>query len=161
MDRKLKIIARRDFLLGAAAGTAGLALLGVPVTQAQAPEKPAAGPIDEALKKILGDAKVVDGRFTLELPEIAESGNTVPYSITVESPMLETDYVKSVHILAASNPQPGVASFAFTPASGKAQVASRMRLARTQEVVAVAEMSDGRFFLTRRLVKVTIGGCGG
>ena len=75
--------------------------------------------------------------------------------------MTEANYVKALHILAAGNPQPGIASFTFTPASGRAFAASRMRLARTQEVVVVAEMSDGRLLMGRRTVKVTIGGCGG
>ena len=155
---RISIVSRRDVVVGSAAGAALLAYLR---TGASAQEKPPGNGLDEALKKILGDAKPVDGRMLLDLPEIAESGNTVPYAVSVESPMTEKDHVKALHILAAGNPQPGVASFALTPASGKAHVASRLRLARTQEVVAVAELSDGRFLVGRRLVKVTIGGCGG
>jgi sulfur-oxidizing protein SoxY len=64
-------------------------------------------------------------------------------------------------VIATANPQPRIASFRFTPLSGRAAVASRMRLARTQDVIGLAEMSDGRFLMTRRAVKVTIGGCGG
>jgi sulfur-oxidizing protein SoxY len=75
--------------------------------------------------------------------------------------MTEADYVKRIHVLATGNPQPAVATFHFFPASGKAAVSSRMRLATTQDVVAVAEISDGKFAMVRRNVKVTIGGCGG
>ncbi len=153
---------RRDILAGTAA-VAGL--LGVSSRSselaAQAAAKPALSEFDLALKKIMGDAKPSDGKLTLDIPEIAENGNTVPYTVAVESPMTETDFVKALHVLATSNPQPGVASFSFTPDSGSSFVGSRLRLSRTQDVVAVAELSDGRFLLARRTVKVTIGGCGG
>lgn len=156
--QRISVVARRDVVIGSAAGAALLAFFG---TSARAQEKPVGNGLDEALKKIMGDAKPADGKILLDLPEIAESGNTVPYALSVDSPMTEQAHVKALHIMAAGNPQHGVASFALSPASGKAQVASRLRLARTQEVVAVAEMSDGRFLVGRRLVKVTIGGCGG
>ena len=113
------------------------------------------------MKKVLGDAKPIEGKLPIDMPEIAENGNTVPFTISVDSPMTETDYVKAIHVLATANPQPGVATFRFSPLSGKATVASRMRLARTQDVIAIAELSDGRFLMSKRNVKVTIGGCGG
>jgi sulfur-oxidizing protein SoxY len=113
------------------------------------------------LKKIVGDAKPLEGKLTLDMPEIAENGNTVPFSVSVESPMTDSDHVKAIHILATANPQPGVATFRLTPMSGKAAAASRMRLARTQDIIGVAELSDGKFLMSRRNVKVTIGGCGG
>lgn len=153
---------RRSLLLGAANGAALLGLFGV--GEAGAQDRPTAGlpaDIDGALKALLGDAKPVDGKIMLDIPEIAENGNTVPYTLSVESPMTEEAYVKALHVLAAGNPQPGVASFALSPSAGRAFVSSRMRLARTQDIVAVAELSDGKFLLTRRTVKVTIGGCGG
>ena len=160
--RLLKIVRRRDVLIGAAAAASLLALFtAAGATGATAQDKPFSAELEAALKKIMGDAKPADGRISLDIPEIAENGNTVPFVLSVESPMTETDFVKALHIMAAGNPQPGVASFTFTPASGRAFAASRMRLARTQEVIAVAEMSDGRFLLGRRTVKVTIGGCGG
>ena len=115
----------------------------------------------QALKSLVGDAKPIEGKVTLELPEIAENGNTVPLAVSVDSPMTADDHVKAIHIMATENPQPGVATFRFTTLSGKASAASRMRLAKTQEVIALAELSDGKFLLGRRTVKVTIGGCGG
>ncbi len=102
-----------------------------------------------------------DGRITLELPQIAENGNTVPLSIEVDSPMTAQDYCKAVHIFAEGNPRPDVASIHFTPACGRAVASTRMRLAKTQNVVAIAEMSDGSVYMTKAEVKVTIGGCGG
>lgn len=101
------------------------------------------------------------GVVTLTIPEIAENGNSVPVSVSVQSPMTDDDYVVSVMILAEDNPNPKVATFNFSPASGEARVSTRMRLAATQNVVAVAKMSDGRFFKTVNSVEVTIGGCGG
>jgi sulfur-oxidizing protein SoxY len=116
---------------------------------------------EQAVKKVLGDAKPIEGKLVIDLPEIAENGNTVPFTISVDSPMSEADHVKVIHVLATANPQPGVAVFRFSPLSGKATVASRMRLARTQDVIGIAELSDGRFLIAKRNVKVTIGGCGG
>ena len=146
---------RRTLLLSTAGAAAVMALLphAAFAQEAQA--------LDVAIKKAVGDAKPAEGRITLTLPEIAENGNTVPFELAVQSPMSDADYVKAVHILAPGNPQPDVATYVFSPASGKAAVASRMRLARTQDVVALAEMSDGTVFLAKRTVKVTIGGCGG
>jgi sulfur-oxidizing protein SoxY len=147
---------RREFAIGAAAGVAAAAL---PASPSLAQDQAQAWEL--AVRKILGEAKPIDGKMTLELQEIAENGNTVPFTITVDSPMTDKDHVKAIHIIATSNPQPGVATFRLSPISGKAAVASRMRLQRTQDVIGIAELSDGRFLMTKRPVKVTIGGCGG
>lgn len=153
---RLEIVDRRDFLIGAAAlATLSAALTGPGAAQ----DRPQT--LDDALKKIMGDAKPADGKIVLDLPEIAENGNTVPFTLSVDSPMTDANHVKSLHIFASGNPQVDVASFTFTPESGKATASSRMRLAKTQDVVAVAELSDGKFLLGKRTVKVTIGGCGG
>jgi sulfur-oxidizing protein SoxY len=146
---------RRSFVAGTAAA-AGVGILGL--TGALAQDQPQAW--ENAVKNVLGDAKPVE-KAIIELPEIAESGNTVPFSIAVENPMTEADHVKAVHIIATGNPQPGVATFRFTLQSGKAAVSGRMRLARTQDVIAIAELSGDRFLMGKRTVKVTIGGCGG
>ena len=118
----------------------------------------------EAARALLGDlvrGKPEPGRVTLRVPEVAENGNTVPVTVSVESPMTETDYVEAIHIVADGNPAPGVASITFTPLSGKAEAQLRIRLAQTQSVTAVARMSDGSLWSASREVKVTIGGCGG
>jgi sulfur-oxidizing protein SoxY len=146
---------RREFALVAAAG---MAVAGLPLALI-AQDAPQAW--EQEVKKVLGDAKPIEGKVLIDMPEIAENGNTVPFTISVESPMSEADHVKVLYVLATANPQPGVATFRFSPLSGKAMVASRMRLARTQDVIAIAELSDGRFLMSKRNVKVTIGGCGG
>lgn len=151
---KLFALDRREFVLGAGA----TALVGG--TWAGMGTAHAAAAAD-AIKKITGGAAVTEGKVTVKLPEIAENGNTVPYTFSVESPMTDKDYVKTVHVLATGNPSPLVASYTFTPASGKAQVSSRMRMAKTQDVMVIAEMSDGKFMSGKKNVKVTIGGCGG
>jgi len=149
-------VTRRHMLVltGAAAAAAGAGLL----PSIAAADKAAA---DAAIKKIVGDANVQSGRITLDLPQIAENGNTVPIGIEVDSPMSGSDHVKSVHIFAEGNPNPNVASLHFTPANGVAKASTRMRLLKTQNVTAVAEMSDGSVYRETVEVKVTIGGCGG
>lgn len=101
------------------------------------------------------------GKITLKAPEIAENGNAVPLTVSVDSEMSEKSYVKAIYVAADGNPNPGVAVFEITPRSGKAEVALRMRLQQTEKIVAVAEMNDGTLYTASREVKVTIGGCGG
>jgi len=113
------------------------------------------------LKKLYGDKPMADGKIKLDLPEIAENGLVVPLNVDVESPMTEQDYVKAVHVFADGNPLPQVVTYKFTPQSGKAAASIRMRLAQTQNVIAVAEMSNGALHTAKAQVKVTIGGCGG
>lgn len=117
--------------------------------------------VEKAIAEFGGESAPQEGKITLTTPEIAENGNSVPISVTVESAMTDDDYVESVMILAEGNPSPDVATFHFTPASGNAIASTRMRLAQTQNVIAVARMSDGTVFKDMRNVKVTIGGCGG
>ena len=154
MENQAASLHRRTFVMGATATVAVLAA-GTSLAQDAAPSW------EEAVKKILGDAKPIDGKMLLDMPEIAENGNTVPFTVSVDSPMSDADHVKAVHIVSTGNPQAAVVTFHFTPESGKASAASRMRLARTQEVIALAELSDGKVLQARKTVKVTIGGCGG
>lgn len=102
-----------------------------------------------------------DGKVVLKAPEIAENGNAVPLTVTVEGEMSDKSWVKAIYIAADGNPNPGVAVYEFTPLSGKAEVSLRVRLQQTQKLVAVAEMNDGTLYTASREVKVTIGGCGG
>jgi len=113
------------------------------------------------IKKIYGDKPMAEGKVKLDVPEIAENGMVVPINIEVDSPMTEADYVKSVHIFADGNPLPGVVTYSFTPACGKAAASTRMRLAQTQNIICIAEMSNGSLHTAKANVKVTIGGCGG
>jgi sulfur-oxidizing protein SoxY len=126
-----------------------------------APQALAKNDSEEIIKKFTGGKAPVQGKIKLDLPEIAENGNTVPMTVTVESPMTEQSHVTDVLVLASENPRSGVANFHFTPASGVAEANTRIRLASTQDVIAVAKMNDGSFFMASKQVKVTIGGCGG
>jgi sulfur-oxidizing protein SoxY len=154
---QIRMVGRRDVVVGASAAGVLVALIGTSrvVAQERLPT------FEEVMKKILGDAKPTEAKIMIDMPEIAENGNTVPFTVAVESPMSEKDYVKTVHVLANGNPQANVGAFNFTPLSGKASLQSRMRLAKTQDVYAIAELSDGKFLMSKRTVKVTIGGCGG
>ncbi|WP_193177373.1 thiosulfate oxidation carrier protein SoxY [Oricola nitratireducens] len=125
---------------------------------------PAAASAEDAMAKVkefAGGAEPATGTITLDAPEIAENGNTVPISVSVDSPMTDDDYVTSVAIYADGNPSPEVITFNFTPLSGEASATTRMRLAKTQNVIAVAKTSKGGVFMDKKEVKVTIGGCGG
>lgn len=125
---------------------------------------PALASAEDAEKRIMeftGGKTPESGKITLTAPEIAENGNTVPVSVSVESPMTADSYVQSVMIVAEGNPNPAVATFHFTAMSGAASATTRMRLAKTQNVIAIAKMSDGAVYMDKKQVKVTIGGCGG
>ena len=145
---------RRSFVAASAALITTTSLFGA-AAKAGVPE------VEAAMAEILGGSTAEEGRISLELPEIAENGNTVPLTVEVESPMTEDDYVKAVHLFADGNPVPTVAKMNFTPRSGEAVASTRIRLAKTQKIHAIAEMSDGSFFSAAQDVKVTIGGCGG
>ncbi|RAI00071.1 thiosulfate oxidation carrier protein SoxY [Acuticoccus sediminis] len=149
-------VSRRN-LLSLSAGAAVLSLVGGRLAPAGA--TPAAA--GEAVMAFTGGTEPQTGRITLTAPEIAENGNTVPISVNVDSPMTDADYVQSVTILAEGNPNPEVATLHFTPMSGVAVATTRIRLAETQNVIAVARMSDGSVYMDKKEVKVTIGGCGG
>lgn len=120
-----------------------------------------AAPTQAAIDRLRGSRTPQEGRITLRAPPIAENGNTVPLTVSVESPMTAADHVKAIHVFADKNPTPDVATFHLTPAMGRASADTRIRLGQTQDVVAIAEMSDGTLFMARAEVKVTIGGCGG
>jgi sulfur-oxidizing protein SoxY len=145
---------RQVFQLGA--GALAAASFGASVAPAYA-----ANDAQDLIAKFTGGKKAVEGKVRLDLPEIAENGNTVPMTVTVESPMSEQSHVTDVLIVADGNPRGGVATFHFSPASGVAEANTRVRLAATQNIVAIAKMNDGSFFSVTKQVKVTIGGCGG
>ena len=115
----------------------------------------------ELIKAFTGGKAPAEGKVKLDLPEIAENGNTVPMTVAVESPMTAQSYVTDVLVIADGNPRGGVATFHFTPDSGVAEANTRIRLATSQNVVAIAKMNDGSLFMGKKPVKVTIGGCGG
>jgi len=147
----------RRRLLAVAAGLAG-GLIAVRDASAQAVQP---GAHQQVLDKAVGGKKAQPGKVRVRMPEIAENGNTVPMTVMAESPMTAADHVKAIHVVTDNNPRPEVASFYFTPANGKAEVSTRIRLSQTMNVLAYAEMSDGSVWSTRAEAKVTIGGCGG
>ncbi len=110
--------------------------------------------------KIVGSATPVEGKITVDLPETADNGNFVPITISVDSPMTDADYVKAIHILSTANPHAHVATFHLSPVNAIPRVQSRMRLAKTQDVIVLAELSGGQMLTSTTRVKVTIGGCG-
>jgi sulfur-oxidizing protein SoxY len=154
MGLKSVAATRRDAL--ALTGLAGLVAILAP-RMAFADEQAVAAEI----KKLYGDKTMASGKIKLDVPEIAENGLVVPINVEIESPMTDADYVKAVHVYADGNPLPGVVSYKFTPACGKASASTRMRLAQTQNIVCIAEMSNGSLHMAKANVKVTIGGCGG
>jgi len=113
----------------------------------------------EAIARLVGGAKVNKGKVTLDLPQLVENGNTVSMSVKVDSPMTENDYVKAIHVFTEKNPQPYVATFHLGPRSGRALVATRIRLADSQTVTAIAQMSDGSFWSQQVSVIVTLAAC--
>lgn len=146
----------RRAALALGAGSAAVTVLGWS-GGAQATPKAAA----DDIAKFTGGKTAEQGKIAIELPEIAENGNTVPLSVAVDAPMTADNYVSEVLVVAEGNPNPGVARFHFTPMSGKATASVRIRLATTQNIVVVAKTSGGQFYTAQKLVKVTIGGCGG
>ncbi|WP_425053308.1 thiosulfate oxidation carrier protein SoxY [Psychromarinibacter sp. S121] len=123
-------------------------------TAALLPYRAALAAAEDDIAAFTGGAEVGTGGITLTAPEIAENGNTVPIEVSAPGAV-------SILILAAGNPNPGVATFNFGPLSASQSASTRIRLAGTQDVVAVAKMADGSFVSDRKEVKVTIGGCGG
>ena len=150
-------LGRRDVLRVAGAGVLAIAgsslfprhVLATPETAAR------------ALSKLTGGGTASEDKVVLKLPEIAENGNTVPVTVSVDSPMTGDDYVKAVHVVAEGNPRPDVVTFNLSSNVGKAVISTRMRLIKTQNVVAAAVLNDGSVYFTKKMVKVTIGGCGG
>jgi sulfur-oxidizing protein SoxY len=151
----MKRLSRRE-TLALGAGSAAFAMAVELRPLAAAPKD-----AEAEIAKFTGGKTAEKGKITIELPEIAENGNTVPLSITVDSPMTAENHVTDVLVVAEGNPRPGLATFHFTPMSGRAEAATRIRLAATQNIVVVAKTSDGKFFTDQKQVKVTIGGCGG
>src|SRR6266699_3781630 len=113
----------------------------------------------EALRKVVGDAPVRRGRVKLQLPPLIDNGNSVPLSVAVESPMTVADHVKAIHVFTEKNPLPDVASVHLGPRAGRATLSTRVRLADTQSVTAIAQMNDGSFWSDSAEVVVTLSAC--
>ena len=148
---------RREAL---AFGAAAITLVPFAIAQAQGLAQSVALARAE-IDRFTGGAEALRGKVALDLPAVAENGASVPISIAVESPMSAADFVERVLVVTTANPYPRALSVSFTPASGRAEVTTRIRLAATQEVFAVAKMSGGTFYFDSKTVAVTVGGCGG
>jgi sulfur-oxidizing protein SoxY len=153
--KRRAVATRRDTLTGAGAIAAGVALSTLWLRRA------AATPADmqAAIANVVGDAKVNVGRVKIEIPPLVENGNTVPCTVSVDSPMTPEAYVKAIHVFNEKNPQPNVISARLSPRAGRASIATRIRLTDTQTVVAIAEMSDGTFWSDSISVIITLGAC--
>jgi sulfur-oxidizing protein SoxY len=147
---------RRTFLIGAASTAGGLGVVSVfPSSEARA--TPAA--MQALIRKTVGQAQLRKGKVTLDIPPIVENGNSVSVDITVDSPMTLASHVKAIHVFNEKNPLPNVMTVHLGPRAGRAKIATRMRLADTQKVIAIAEMNDGTFWSDDIEVVVTIAAC--
>ena len=148
-----KNVSRRH-ALGLIGGTIAMSSIAMPVLAD-------AASVAAKVNSLTGGAATTEDGVFLDLPEIAENGNAVKVAFEIDSPMTSDNFVKTVHVMADGNPTPDVASFNFSPANGVCMATTRMRLAKTQNIIVLAEMSDGSFRQAQAQVKVTIGGCGG
>ncbi len=151
-DESPSPITRRAVLAGVAGVTAFGTLL---VRRAEA--TPAM--MKAAIHRLIGEQPVRPGKVTLDIPPLVENGNTIAMSVAVESPMTATNYVKAIHVFNEKNPQPDIISVHLGPRAGKAAFSTRIRLADSQNVVAIAEMSDGSLWSDTVEVIVTIAAC--
>jgi sulfur-oxidizing protein SoxY len=143
---------RRQFL-AAAGGIASGAFVRLRDAQAT----PAS--MASAIRQVVGEAVVQPGKVQLEVPPLVENGNTVSLTVSVTSPMTAADYVTSIHIFNEKNPQPNVMAVHIGPRAGRARVSTRIRLADTQTIIAIARMSDGSFWSAKAEVIVTLAAC--
>jgi sulfur-oxidizing protein SoxY len=151
-----KTSTRRQFLVAAGGLVAGSAMAPLLVVR---PAAATPASMAAAIREVIGEANVREGKVKVDLPPIVENGNTVSLTVSVDSPMTESDHVKSIYIFNEKNPQPNIANFHLGPRAGKASVATRIRLADSQQVVAIAQLSDGSFWSGSVEVIVTIAAC--
>ncbi|WP_084396843.1 SoxY-related AACIE arm protein [Henriciella aquimarina] len=144
-------LTRRSILL---TGTAGLVSAALPFGASATPED-----ADAAIRALFGDRLINDGKVTVKLPPIAENGNSVAIGVSVDSPMSEDDYVKQIALFSPRNPIADVARFHLGPRAGKAEVSTRIRMAGTQTVRAIAEMNDGSLWKGTASTVVTLAAC--
>lgn len=146
---------RRTFL-GLAGGAAVIGATRVVIVQ---PAEATPAMLSAAIRNVVGEANVRTGKVKLEIPPLVENGNTVPMTVSVSSPMTADDYVKSIHVFNEKNPQPNIGNFYLNPRSGRAQVSTRIRLADSQKVTAIARLSDDTFWSATADVVVTLAAC--
>jgi|SRR5262245_32522880 len=115
--------------------------------------------LEEAMRKVTGDAAVREGRVKLQIPPLIENGNSVPLTVSVDSPMTEADHVRAIHVFTEKNPQPNIINAWLGPRAGRATITTRARIADTGSVIAIAQLSDGSFWSDRAQVVVTLSAC--
>ena len=147
---------RRRFLIDTAA-LAGAVGIWLPLATEPASATPAS--MRAAIRRVVGEAPVTKGRLKIDLPPLIENGNAVSLTVAVESPMTVEDHVKAIHVFTEKNPQPNVISVQLGPRAGRATFSSRIRLADSQKVIAIAQMSDGSFWSDEIEVIVTLAAC--
>ena len=147
---------RRRFLLETAA-LAGAVGIAVPLGVKPASATPAS--MRAAIRKVVGEAPINKRKVKIDVPPLIENGNAVPLTVSCESPMTADDHVKAIHVFAEKNPQPNVVSIQLGPRSGRATVSTRIRLADSQKVIAIAQMRDGSFWSGEAEVVVTLAAC--
>lgn len=147
------MISRRAFLLLSVA--AGAAQAQLPPSIQEIRKKA----LDEAIRKVVGNSQVRQGKVRLDIPPLIDNGNAVPLSVEVESPMTEADHVKTIHIFTERNPQPYVVTAHLGPRAGRARIATRARIGDTGTVMAIAQLSDGSFWSDSVRVIVTLSAC--
>jgi sulfur-oxidizing protein SoxY len=135
-------------------GAAGLLLALGPTNAWTSPET-----VQQAIRQRIGDREPQPGGLTLTLPKIAENGNSVPLTVSVDSPMTPEASVQRLHIFVPGNPEPVAATYHLGVRAGKAEISTQIRLARTQTVLALAEMSDGSVRSDAASILVTLGAC--
>src|SRR6202158_4157911 len=146
---------RRQFL--SLAG--GAAVMGaVPIVTLR-PAEATPAMLATAIRNVVGAAVVRIGKVKLDIPPLVENGNTVPMTVSVTSPMSADDYVKSIHVFNEKNPQPNMGNFYLGPQAGRAQISTRVRLADSQKIIAIARLSDGSFWSVSADVVVTLAAC--
>jgi sulfur-oxidizing protein SoxY len=147
---------RRQFLIitGGLVAASGISLPAAAQAPRATPEA-----MKAAIRELIGEAPVKEGRVKLDLPPIVENGNSVSMTVAVDSPMTEADHVKGIHVFTEKNPQPYVGHFHLGPRSGRASIATRIRLADSQKIIAIAQLSDGSFWSDTVEVIVTIAAC--
>jgi len=149
-------LTRRQALKAASAAVASAALPRAAQAQLQSFVP---GQMEAAIRKVLGDAKIRKGKVTLDLPPLVENGNVVPMTVTVDNPMTKDNFVRAIHVFNEKNPQPNVISVQLGARAGKAEIATRIRLATTQKLTAIAELSDGSCWSDTQEVVVTLAAC--
>ena len=146
---------RRQFLgLAGGAAIAGA----VPIVTVR-PTEATPAMLASAIRNVTGGAAVKTGKVKLDIPPLVENGNTVPMTVSVASPMAPEDHVASIHVFNEKNPQPNIGNFHLGPHAGRAQISTRVRLADSQKIVAIAKLSDGSYWSASVDVVVTLAAC--